>query len=84
MVALQLLCIALLHLDRNDEAEARAALALLPGRDSLAPTTEVLVRMVELVLAGAPEGDWDALEPAVRALATPELLREFRRFARKR
>ena len=78
------LLVARIEAARGDHAAASAELAEVRGSEGLAPSARVLVQMLDLVLAGATPDAWQALEPAVRALDSAEILLEYERFAGKR
>ena len=78
------LLVARIRAARGEIDAAREELASLQAGDGLAPTARVLVRLLELVLDPSSEADWEALEREVRALDSPEVTREFERFAGKR
>ncbi len=77
------LLVARIRAARGELDQARAELATVRASEGLGPTAQLLLRMLELVLEPADPAAWAALEPAVRALDSAEVLREFERWRGK-
>ena len=77
------LLVARIRAARGEREEAEAELAVVRASRDLGPTARLLVRMLELALGPAGAGDWEALEPEVRALDSAEILRELERWRGK-
>ncbi len=78
------LLVARIQAARGEHDAARSELDRVRGKQGLAPTAQLLIRMLELVLASSTRGaDWEALEAAAADLDSRDILLECQRFAGK-